>query len=263
MAVMAVPTVGRSSRADQSSDWTGVQRHDHYTAAMSGYGQFCPVAVASEVLAQRWTPLVLSELLAGSSQFNEIRRGLPLMPTSTLVQRLRTLERAGVLTRKCLGDGRPTLDHLTAAGERFRPVIEKLGEWGQQSAARFEPQNLDAGLLMWNLRRRLAAGRLPAERVIVRFEFTGVPARYRRARVFWLSIERPDVELCLSDPGAEVDLYVGADLESFARVWMGARRVGDELRAGRIRLQGPQRLVGSFPSWLLLSHFAQDSKPAS
>jgi DNA-binding HxlR family transcriptional regulator len=221
---------------------------------MDTYGQFCPVAVASEVFAQRWTPLVLRELLAGSNQFNAIKRGLPLIPKTTLAARLRALERAGVVTCESQGPGKPTVYRLTESGLRFRGVIEKLGEWGQHCAQRFEPQNLDAELLMWNIRRRLDPERLPANGVILRFEFTGTPPR--RARIFWLKVRRPDAELCLKDPGGEVDLYVHADIGAFARVWLGEERFANAVDEGRIRLVGDRALARSFPSWLLLSHFA-------
>lgn len=221
---------------------------------MDAYGQFCPVAVASEVFAQRWTPLILRELLAGSTQFNEIKRGLPLIPKTTLSARLKSLERAGVLTCESQGAGRPTAYRLTEAGLRFRGAIEQLGQWGQHCAQRFEPQNLDAELLMWNIRRRMDTARLPDQRVVLRFEFTGTPPR--RARIFWLKIDKPEVELCLKDPGIEIDLYVHADIGSFARVWLGEERLADTLRDGRIRLVGDSALARGFPSWLLLSHFA-------
>lgn len=223
---------------------------------MQSYGQFCPVAVAAEVFAQRWTPLILRELFSGASQFNEIRRCMPLIPKTTLAERLKSLELAGVITGTSLGSGRPTVYRLTASGEGFRAVIEKLGEWGQQSETRFEPQNLNPELLMWNVRRRLDVGRLPAKSTVVRFEFSGLPASYRRARIFWLKIDRPEVDLCLKDPGSDVDLYLYADFARMARVWLGEERMDEALRSREVRLVGPRALVETFPSWLLLSHFA-------
>lgn len=230
---------------------------------MKGYGQFCPVAVACEVFAQRWTPLILRELLAGSTHFNEIRRGLPLISKTLLAQRLRALEAAGLVT--CVGPvGGPHPEYrLTPAGAEFKPVIQGLGAWGQRWTMRFDPQHLDAELLMWNLRRRLAPERLPAQRTVLRFEFDGLPATYRRARVFWLIVEPAEVDLCLKDPGSEVDLYVGADLAAFARVWMGDLDFAAALRAGSIRLTGRRELVRGFPSWLRLSTFADVPRPVA
>lgn len=228
---------------------------------MTGHGQFCPVAVACEVFAHRWTPLILRELFAGATHFNEIKRGLPLISKTLLAQRLRALEDAGVLNCTTVADQRHREYHLTAAGAEFKPVLESLGAWGQRWTARFDLQNLDAEFLMWNVRRRLATDRLPAKRTMVRFEFSGLPPKYRRARVFWLILEGAEVDLCLKDPGAEVDLYVSADIGSFARVWLGDRPMADALRAGDVRLSGRRELVRGFPSWLLLSHFADVPRP--
>lgn len=228
---------------------------------MNGHGQFCPVAVACEIFAHRWTPLILRELFAGSTHFNEIRRGLPLISKSLLAQRLRALEAAGVLTCVNPVDRSYPEYRLTPAGAEFKPVIESLGAWGQRWTLRFDPQNLDAELLMWNVRRRLAIERLPAERTVVRFDFSGLPLRYRRARVFWLITERVQVDLCLKDPGAEVDLYVSADLASFARIWLGDTSFAEAVRAGSVQLTGRRDLVRRFPSWLLLSHFADVPRP--
>lgn len=229
---------------------------------MKGHGQFCPVAVACEVFAHRWTPLILRELFAGSTHFNEIKRGLPLISKTTLSQRLRALESAGVLTcASTAGQGYQEY-RLTPAGAEFQDVIRGLGAWGQRWTVRFDPHNLDAEFLMWNVRRRLAIDRLPEKRTVVRFEFSGVPPKYRRARVFWLILERAEVDLCLKDPGAEVDLYVSADLGSFARMWMGDVSLAETLRGGGIRLTGQRDFVRAFPSWLLRSQFADVPRPA-
>jgi DNA-binding HxlR family transcriptional regulator len=228
---------------------------------MKGHGQFCPVAVASEVFAHRWTPLILRELFAGSTHFNELKRGLPLISKTTLTQRLRALEAAGVLT--CVnapGQSYPEY-HLTTAGAEFKTVIQGLGAWGQRWTIRVDPQNLDADFLMWNVRRRLAIDHLPEQRTVVRFDFFGLPPHYRRGRVFWLIIERPEADLCLKDPGSEVDLHVSADLASFARMWLGEAPISEALRTGAVRLTGRRDLARDFPSWLLLSQFAAVPRP--
>lgn len=223
---------------------------------METYSQFCPVAVAAEVFANRWTPLILRELLSGASHFNEIQRCMTQIPRTTLANRLRELERAGVITAEHEGSGRPTRYRLTPAGEGFRPVIEQLGIWGQHSAGQFAPDRLDAELLMWNVRRRLDRQKLPSAKTTVRVQFRGVPASYRRTRVFWLLLDRAEVELCVKDPGADVHLEVDADLGTFARVWTGHERIEVALADGRIRLVGPRALITAFPHWLLLSHFS-------
>jgi DNA-binding HxlR family transcriptional regulator len=205
--------------------------------------KFCPVVVASEVFAHRWTPLILRELFAGSTHFNDIKRGLPLISKTTLAQRLRALEEAGVLT--CASpDGRGHDQYrLIPAGIEFQALIQGLGAWGQRWTVRVDPDNLDAEFLMWNVRRRLAIDRLPEERTLVRFDFSGLPSTYRRGRRFWLIVERPEVALCLKDPRAEVDPYVSADLKAFARMWLGDMSWSEALRAGSIRLTGPRDLI--------------------
>ena len=227
----------------------------------TGYGQFCPVAVASEVFAERWTPIILRELFAGSDQFNQIHRGIPLISRALLARRLTQLEAAGVLAKEPLPGQRGYRYSLTESGNEFRPVIEALGTWGQRWTVRIERRNLDAGFLMWNVRRRIARDLLPDRRVLVCFRFTSVPSTYRGSRVFWLSLERSQVEVCVDDPGFEVDLEVHADLAAMVGVWLGDIAFDDALRAGTIRLMGPRALMKTFPSWLMLSHFARVPRP--
>src|SRR6478672_6907356 len=142
---------------------------------MSGYGQFCPVAVACEVFAQRWTPLILREIFAGSRHFNEIHRGLPQISRTLLATRLRQLEDAGVVMAGPAASGGAHEYRLTEAGEEFRPVVEGLGAWGQRWTVRVDTNNLDAGFLMWNLQRRIAVDELPAQHLLVEFRFRGLP----------------------------------------------------------------------------------------
>jgi DNA-binding HxlR family transcriptional regulator len=228
---------------------------------MHGYGQFCPVAVAAEVFAQRWTPLILRELCAGRCHFNEIHRGIPLISRSLLTSRLRWLESAGVLTSVTAGAGRVRQYRLTEAGAEFKAAIDALGTWGQRWSVRVDRQNLDADFLMWQLHHRLARDRLPEQRVVVLFSFSGVPRKRRGPNKYWLVLERPEVELCLTDPGHEVDLFVEADLRAFAHVWLGDAPLGAAVRDRAIRLSGPRQLVQAFPGWLLLSRFAAVPRP--
>jgi DNA-binding HxlR family transcriptional regulator len=228
---------------------------------MPGFGQFCPVAVTCETFAQRWTPIILRELLAGSHRFNQLQRGIPRIPRALLARRLRELEAAGVVTSTPLPAGRGRNYALTAAGEELRIVIEALGTWGQRWTVRVDPHHLDAGLLMWNMRRRVAVDRLPPHRVVVQFDFTGVPAGYRGPRTFWLLLERPEPDLCVTDPGFEVDLCVSADLATMAKVWLGDLTLESALRTSALRVTGSRTLAHAFPSWLLLSPFAGVSRP--
>jgi DNA-binding HxlR family transcriptional regulator len=225
---------------------------------MKGYGQFCPVAIACEVFAERWTPLILRELFSGAHRFNDIRRGVPLISRTLLGQRLREREDAGVVSSRPLPAGRGREYHVTPAGEEFRGVVERLGEWGQRwSTSQFDVDNLDIGLLMWNVRRRLDVDRLPARRVVVRFDFRTVPRRFNAMRTFWLVLERPEVDLCIKDPGYDVDVVVTADAATMARVWLGKLTFAQGLRSGGLRVDGPRELTHALPHWLLLSHFAR------
>jgi DNA-binding HxlR family transcriptional regulator len=230
---------------------------------MKGYGQFCPVAVASEIFAERWTPLILRELFSGSHRFNEIRSGMPLISRTLLAQRLRQLEDAGVIESAPLHAGRGREYRLTKAGKEFREVVERLGEWGQRHAAQqFAPDNLDPALLMWAMHRRLDVSRLPAPRVVVRFELRGMPSRCLQMRTCWLVLEPSGVDVCMKDPGFEVDMIVHAELGALARVWAGHLVWNEAVRSGGIKLEGPKAMVQAFPGWLKLSHFARVLQPA-
>lgn len=230
---------------------------------MKGYGQFCPVAVASEIFAERWTPLILRELISGSQRFSEIRSGLPLISRTLLSHRLRELEDAGVVESSPLPEGRGRQYRLTKAGEEFREVVEQLGAWGQKHVGhQFAPDNLDPALLMWAMHRRVDSSRLPKPRVVVRFEFRGVPARCMQMRTAWLVLEKAGNDVCMRDPGFEVDLVVHADVGTMAKVWAGHLRFDEGVRSGGIKLDGPRTLAQAFPGWLMLSHFAQVLQPA-
>jgi DNA-binding HxlR family transcriptional regulator len=219
---------------------------------MRGYGQFCPVAKGAEIFAERWTPLVIRELLAGSHHFNEIHRGVPLMSRTLLSQRLRRLETIGVVERR--GGPRSGEYHLTEAGREFAPLVRALGEWGQRwYRSRFAPGELDVGALFWEMRRVVKAEEFPPGRISVRFEFPEQPAPRRH---WWIVSDRGQVDLCPSDPGFDVDLYVTADLKTFARVWSGDLALKAALAAGKIELDGPRALRQRFEQWLGLSCFA-------
>lgn len=230
---------------------------------MKGYGQFCPIAVACETFAERWTPLILRELLFGARRFNEIRQAMPLISRTLLGQRLRELEDAGVVQSQPLARGRGREYRPTPAAEEFREILERLGEWGQRWATtQFDPENLDLVMLMWDVRRRIAFTRLPDRRIVVRFDFRAFPTRCRALRTSWLILERRGSDVCLKDPGYEVDLVVSADAGAMARVWAGAITFAQAVRDGGLRMEGPRDLVRAFPTWLLLSHFAHVERPA-
>lgn len=221
---------------------------------MPGYGQFCPVAQALELVGERWTLLVIRELLCGNYRFNEILNGVPLMSRSLLSQRLKALEQAGLVERHTRAGSSLFEYRLTQAGRELEPVVLGLGSWGQRWVRRkLTAEELDPVLLMWDLRRRLDLERLPDTRTVVMFWFRDLAAKRSR---YWLQVERPEVELCLTNPGFALDLTVETTLRTMVEVWMGHRPPQEALKSGAIELKGPARLTRAFPKWLLLSHFA-------
>lgn len=216
----------------------------------SRYGQFCPVAVASEIFAERWTPIILRELVLGSRGFNDIHRGVPRISRALLAKRLRELTASGVIEAAEGGY------RLTDAGQELGEVVKSLGAWGARWTAPVQRDRLDARLLTWDMRRRFDVERLPEARTVVRFDFRGVPAGHKAPRTFWFVLERPEVDLCIIEPGFEVDLYVDADLATFSRVWLGEMPLRQVIREGAVKLSGARDAVREFPSWLLLSTLA-------
>ena len=211
---------------------------------MTGFGQFCPVAKTSELLCERWVPLIVRELLLGSRRFSEIRRGVPLISPALLSKRLRQLEAAGVIERLPAGRGHRYVP--TAAGWELLPIIEAMGVWGQRWArSTYGPDELDPTLLMWDVRRLLQPDGLRSGRTIVAFRFSGAPAG---RSTFWLVVD-DSVDLCLVDPGHRVDLWVRAELRALTQVWMGDRTMRHAIDHEAIALEGPRTLVRRFPEW--------------
>lgn len=217
---------------------------------MMRYGQFCPIAKAAEIVAERWTPLVVHELLAGSTRFNDIRRGVPLMSPTLLSTRLKELERAGIVQRRA-GANRGHEWHLTEAGVALGPLIRQLGEWGLQYAHDpLEEGDLDVTVLTWNLRRRVDPTVFSKRRITVYFEFTDVP---KHKAQWWVVNDRESVDLCPKDPGFPVDLFVTTDIRTMIDIWFGKRTWDAAVGSGRVEVTGPRELRDRIKFWLLLS----------
>lgn len=230
---------------------------------MKGYGQFCPVAKAAEILAERWTPLVLRELTCGSTHFNDLRRGVPLMSPSLLSQRLKFLEQEGVIERRRARSGQGFEYLLTDAGQELQPLIQAMGEWGARWVrSRFGPEDLDVALLMWDMKRSVRPEHFPHRRIVVAFEFTDAPPGKSR---WWVVSDATEVDLCLSDPGYEVDLFISTDVRTMTAVWMGDVRAESAMASGALEADGPLDLRRRFSLWLGLSAFApiKDMRPAT
>lgn len=215
--------------------------------AYRGYGQYCPLALAAELLCERWTLLIVSRLLGGCRRFNEIHRGVPKISATLLTQRLGALERAGLVYRVPLESGRGFEYRLTQAGEELEPVIAGLAVWGQHWSRDMVTEDLDPAFLVWDMHLRMNAEQMPEQRTVIEFDFSGTHADLRR---FWLVSENGSVDMCLKYPGYESDLVVRSDIRAFVECWRGIRDLRAEIARGRIALEGPKNLRKAFPGWL-------------
>ncbi|OUM03840.1 HxlR family transcriptional regulator [Variovorax sp. JS1663] len=224
------------------------------------YGQFCTVARGAEVLCERWTPLVVRELLCGSTRFNDIRRGVPRMSGSLLAQRLRKLEEVGVVKR-VQGAGSAAEYHLTGAGEELRPIVMALGHWGARwIGSRLKRGQLDAGFLMWDIRRFVHLDRCPRGRcIVVHFRFTDAAEGERR---WWLVIDQGAADLCRDDPGEDPTLIVESTVLALTEIWTGDRDAEATVRERRVRVIGASSDARSLWRWLGRSAFADTREAA-
>ncbi len=229
------------------------------TGSRNSYGQYCPLALAVELLCRRWTLLILSRLIDGCRGFSEIHRGVPKISPSLLSQRLIELEDAGLVRRIKQDDGRRAVYEPTQACMDLDGIIMDLSIWGQHWARDMRLEDLDPGFLAWSMSLRMDTDKMPAERTVVFFEFTGTPTDFR---CFWLVAEAGEVDMCLKDPGYEVDVSVKADLRTFVECWRGFRDLRQEIHAERVRVVGPSKLRRAFPDWLKLSMLAPYGRKA-
>jgi DNA-binding HxlR family transcriptional regulator len=221
------------------------------------YHQFCPVAKAMELLDERWTLLVVRELLLGSRRFNDLRRGVPRMSPTLLSKRLRELVAAGVVERRV--EGGEVNYALSPAGEELRPVIEALGAWGTRWMGRLGDRDLDPKLLLWDMHRNIDRSAMPARQVVVHFRF---PELQGRARTWWLVVSPEEADVCDEDPGHDVDVTVQVPLRRMVEIWLGDISWNTGLRSGDVRLDGPSELCRALPRWFTLSAFAAVPRPA-
>lgn len=223
---------------------------------MIDYGQFCTVARGAEVFGERWTPLVVRELLCGSTRFNDIRRGVPRMSASLLTQRLRKLEEIGVVKRVAVPGGGAAEYHLTGAGEELRPIVMALGHWGARWIdSRLKRGQLDAGFLMWDIRRFVRLDAFPRGRpVVIQFRFTDAHAGERR---WWLVVENGSADLCRDDPGPEPTLVVESTVLALTEIWTGDRDAGEAVESRAVRVRGGAHDVRDLWHWLGRSAFAE------
>ena len=220
---------------------------------MLNYGQFCPVARAAEIFGERWTPLVVRELMCGSAHFNDIRRGVPRMSTTLLVQRLRKLQEIGVVERVKVPGG--AVYQLTAAGEGLRPIIMALGHWGARwIGSGLKRDQLDVGLLMWDIRRFARRELFPAERrTVVQFRFGDARPGERS---WWLVMENGEVDLCRDDPGHDVTVIIESSVRALTEIWNGHVLPEQAVARREVRVLGKPRDTRNVWRWLGTSAFA-------
>jgi DNA-binding HxlR family transcriptional regulator len=221
---------------------------------MSKYGQYCPVAQALEILGDRWTLLIIRDMLTGTRHFNDLERGLPGISRALLSQRLQGLAEAGVVEKQIHHAGRQSTEyHLTPAGRALEGVIYSLLMWGATWAfGDPSPDQLDPLLLMWWMRNRVNVDLLPEGRTVIQFDFCGA-----KSVTYWLILMREDVTLCLTDPGYEINVLVTADLATFFQVWLGRIPYSEAIRGCGVRVEGIPRYARAFPNWFLWSPAAE------
>jgi DNA-binding HxlR family transcriptional regulator len=227
------------------------------------YKQFCPVAMAAEILCTRWTVVLLRELVAGSTRFNDLRRGVPRMSPALLSQRLRELEAADIVRRTPSPIEPGVFEYqLTPSGRELEPLVWAFGVWGQRwIETELSLQHLDVSLLMWDMRRNLDPAPMPKRRSVIQVQYPELP----QARRCWWLLVAPEfgVDLCSVDPGFDVDLYVVTDLRTMTAIWMGLDTVRVAQGAGRMMLTGDRQLASDMQAWLGLSPLAKERKLAS
>lgn len=220
---------------------------------MRSYGQYCPLARTAEIFAERWTPIIIRNLLAGATTFGELRDGAPGIPKALLADRLTTLNRAGVLTRHANRATRAVTYQLTPAGRDLKPLCDALGAWGMQWLE-VEPHHIDPAYVLWATARLVDTDRLPANQVTVRIDLQDLPQQR-----YWLLLHQPHAEVCSRYPGTTEDLVVHTDADALARWHLRQLTYRDLLRQHRISIDGPRTLARAFPTWIRPSPFVPDS----
>ena len=215
---------------------------------MRTYGQYCPIARAAEVLAERWTPLIVRNIHAGCGTYGEILAGAPGLSHTLLTQRLRRLAKAGVITTTPKKNGRGVQYTLTEAGDELWPVLLALGAWGERWVE-LRDEHTNPRFLLWTWSTTyLALANLPDRRVVVRFEFADRP---HPDRAIWLVVRPTDAEVCTKPPGFPDDLVVHTTTRTLALWHTRQIEWAHALRSGKIRLTGPRELARMLPTWNL------------
>ncbi len=222
-----------------------------------GYQQFCPIALTSEILCNRWTTLILRAFFCGATKFSDVQKSAPHMSSAILSNRLKQLEQAGILERSSDTSSGNTVYALTDAGRALFPILDEMGNWAQDWLRReiVADENLDPDVLFWELRQlTLLREDTPSRRRVASFFLSGVPAQKRN---YWIVFEPTDVEVCVKDPGHEIDIAVASDIRTLVEIWLGHISLGAALDKGAITLDGSTSEIKAFSKWFMLSHFSK------
>ena len=226
---------------------------------MTSYGQFCPVAKATEIVGEKWTMLILRELLLGTCRFNDFQRSLSRMSPTILAKRLKHLEERGVIVRKQLSGQKGYEYRLTPAGKELEPLIETLAVWGMRWArGQMTDDELDVELLMWDIHRRILTQHLPDGQTVLCMSFNDLD----KHKTWWLVIDGDDVDLCTEDTGKDVDLYVTTKLRTMVELWEGDADLKKAIRDDRVTAIGDKSLIRTMPDWFGLC-FVSHVRPAA
>jgi DNA-binding HxlR family transcriptional regulator len=217
---------------------------------MRSYGQYCPVARTAEIFAERWTPIIVRNLLSGVTTFGQLRDGAPGIPKALLAGHLAALARAGVVTRQLDPSTRSVTYSLTEAGRELKSLVDAMGVWGMRWVE-VEPQHVDPAYVLWATARLVDVDRLPEKQVTVRFDLSDRPDQH-----YWLLLHRPHAEVCTRFPGTTEDLVVHADADALARLHLRERSYRESVRQGLISIDGPPALARAFPGWIRPSPYA-------
>lgn len=220
---------------------------------MKTYGQFCPLAQATQLLCERWTLIIIRELIAGSTRFSDLQKGVPLMSPSLLSSRLKHLIKSGVIELR--GSKGSYTYNLTPAGKELRPVVELLGAWGHRWVrSDLNSSDLDVGLLMWDMRRSVDPGIFPDHRIVVQFEYPDAP---KGARNWWLVSDNGEIDLCMNDHGYEIDLLIKCSLKVMTKIWICEQKFNEAVKTGDVEVLGDPKLINKLQDWLRSSPLSQ------
>ena len=220
---------------------------------MIDYGQFCPVSKTAQIIGEKWTLLIVRELLSGATRFNQIQRAMPRISPTVLNKRLGELQEQGVIVRCRIPEQRGYEYHLTECGRELAPLVLQMAEWGMRWArSTMRDEELDVGLLMENIRGRIDPAGLPGGRAVVRFKFTDLDSYVE----WWIKVQNGDADLCMDDPGCEVDVYFTTDLRTLTEVWMGDLPLQQARDNGRLQIVGSTPILRNLKTWFPLHLFA-------